>query len=133
MSKLSKHERFGGVQRIYGQCASRSLWEKTVFLVGIGGVGSWIAEGLSRSGIGNIFLADLDEVCISNTNRQVPAHEGNFGRAKVDAMAERLFSISPDIKIDQNRVFVSKNSVADLVTKKVDLVVDAGDHQASKA
>ncbi|MDP3368025.1 MAG: ThiF family adenylyltransferase, partial [Pseudomonas sp.] len=76
-------QRFGGIARLYGQEGYQRLAAAHVAVVGIGGVGSWAAEALARSGVGEISLFDLDDVCITNTNRQVHAVEGAVGKAKV--------------------------------------------------
>ena len=82
--------RFGGVARLYGQEGAAALRKAHVCVVGIGGVGSWAAEALARTGVGRITLIDLDMVAESNTNRQIHALGDIYGKAKVDAMAERL-------------------------------------------
>ena len=91
-------DRFGGIARLYGVAEAEKISTARVAVVGIGGVGSWAAEALARSGVGSIVLMDLDDICITNTNRQLHAHEGNYGRLKVEAMAERLRSINPAIE-----------------------------------
>ena len=83
-------ERFGGIARLYGVAPAERLATARVAVVGIGGVGSWAAEALARSGVGTIILLDMDDLCITNTNRQIHALDGNYGRAKVEAMGERL-------------------------------------------
>ena len=92
---MSTDERFGGIARLYGLEGAARLQAAHVAVVGIGGVGSWAAEALARSGVGEISLFDLDDVCITNTNRQVHAIEGAVGRAKVEVMAERIRAINP--------------------------------------
>ena len=82
-------ERFGGIARLYGVKGAEQLSKARVAVVGIGGVGSWAAEALARSGVGTIILQDMDDLCITNTNRQIHALQGNYGRAKVEAMEER--------------------------------------------
>ena len=82
-------ERFRGLDRLYGSGSSARLAGKHVCVVGIGGVGSWAVEALARSGIGRLSLIDADDVCLSNTNRQLHALEGQYGRSKVEVMAER--------------------------------------------
>lgn len=87
--------RFGGIGRLYGQSALAKLASSRMIIVGLGGVGTWVAEALARSGVSHLRLIDLDEICISNVNRQLPAMDGTIGRAKVDVMAERLRQINP--------------------------------------
>ena len=93
-------ERFGGIARLYGVPQANRLAEAKVAVVGIGGVGSWAAEALARSGVGTLILQDMDDLCITNTNRQIHALQGNYGQAKVEVMAERLRLINPGIKVE---------------------------------
>ena len=87
--------RFGGIRRLYGDIALQRFQAARVGVVGIGGVGSWVAEALARSAIGKISLFDLDMLAESNVNRQIHALDGSFGKAKTDAMAERIRAINP--------------------------------------
>ncbi|MCQ7044164.1 ThiF family adenylyltransferase, partial [Escherichia coli] len=80
--------------------------ERRVAIVGLGGVGSWVAEALARSGVGHLALIDADDICVSNTNRQLPAMAGQYGRNKVDAMAERCRAINPLIDVEVVPAFV---------------------------
>src|SRR5882757_8802069 len=89
------NQRFGGLGRLYGTAALPRLHAAHVCVVGVGGVGSWVVEGLARSGVGAITLIDLDDVCLTNVNRQLPALDGNIGRPKVAALAERIKLINP--------------------------------------
>ncbi|MEY5013061.1 MAG: hypothetical protein RLY69_776, partial [Verrucomicrobiota bacterium] len=88
--------RFGGIARLYGEAATRRFLRARVAVIGIGGVGSWVVEALARSGIGHLTLVDLDEICLTNVNRQLHAMDGQIGRQKTDAMAERARAINPD-------------------------------------
>ena len=103
-----------------------------VQVVGIGGVGSWAVEALARSGIGRLTLVDADELCVSNANRQLPALDGQFGRAKVAVMAERCRAINPDIAVVEDARFVTPSNLADAVAPDADLVLDACDSFRSK-
>lgn len=91
--------RFGGIARLYGRAALETLRQSHVLVVGLGGVGSWGVEGLARSGIGALTLVDLDEVCVSNVNRQLPALDTTVGRSKAEVLAERIRSINPDCQV----------------------------------
>jgi len=102
----SFQQRFGGTQRLYGTDAIELFQSANICVVGIGGVGSWAAEALARSAIGTITLIDLDDICITNTNRQIHALDGNIGRSKVEAMAERIKLINPDCKVDEVEDFI---------------------------
>ena len=91
--------RFGGIARLYGRDGLARLRAAHVCIVGIGGVGTWSVEALARSGVGALTLVDLDEVCVTNINRQLPALTETVGRAKVDVMAERIHAINPDCRV----------------------------------
>ena len=77
-------QRFGGIARLYGIEGLKNLLKARVLVVGLGGVGSWVAESLARSGVGSITMVDLDDICITNTNRQLPAMSGLYGKMKID-------------------------------------------------
>ena len=120
-------ERFRGIDRLYGQGSVERLARAHVCIVGIGGVGSWAAEALARSGIGRLTLIDADEVCVSNTNRQLHALDGEFGKAKVGVMAARARAINPAITIDAIEQFLTPANLATLLDRGYDLVIDACD------
>src|SRR5512142_2356171 len=98
MERSILRERFAGVDRLYGVGSVERLAGKQVCVVGLGGVGSWAVEALARSGIGKLVLIDADEVCLSNTNRQLHALDGQFGRAKAEVLAERCRAINPALE-----------------------------------
>ncbi|WP_028696764.1 tRNA cyclic N6-threonylcarbamoyladenosine(37) synthase TcdA [Pseudomonas cremoricolorata] len=125
--------RFAGVARLYGDDGLQRLREAHVGVVGIGGVGSWVAEALARSGVGEISLFDLDDVCLSNTNRQAHALQGQIGRAKVDSTAERLRAINPDCRVHAVADFVTRESMAEHITEHMDCVIDCIDSVMAKA
>jgi tRNA A37 threonylcarbamoyladenosine dehydratase len=125
--------RFGGTQRLYGLEGVEKLKSAHVAVVGMGGVGSWIVEALARTAIGKLSLFDLDDICVSNTNRQIHAHTGNFGKDKVEAMAERVQLINPDCEILQIDDFVTPDNVRALFTTDFDYVIDATDSVKAKA
>lgn len=133
MTTDSFTQRFSGIERLYGRSAAHSLADRHVAIAGLGGVGSWAAEALARSGIGALTLFDLDEVCISNTNRQLHALEGAFGRAKVEVMAERLRAINPECRIETRMQFVTRTNVESVIDSRFDAVVDAIDSVKHKA
>jgi tRNA threonylcarbamoyladenosine dehydratase len=124
--------RFGGVARLYGEAALARLSAAHVCVIGIGGVGTWAAEALARSAVGRITLIDLDHVAESNTNRQIHALEGEFGRAKVTAMAARILAINPRCQVTEIEDFVSAENVATLLPS-CDAVLDAIDNVRAKA
>lgn len=100
--------RFAGVARLYGAEGLARLRRAHVAIVGIGGVGSWAVEALARSGIGALTLVDLDEVCVTNINRQIHALDDTVGRAKVAVMAERVRSINPDCRVTAVQEFFTE-------------------------
>lgn len=126
-------QRFGGIARLYGREGAQRLVAAHVAVVGLGGVGSWAAEALARSGVGELSLFDLDDVCVSNTNRQLHAVEGNVGRAKVEAMAERLRAINPACRVHAVADFVTRETMAAYITPELDYVVDCIDSVPAKA
>ncbi|HRI13234.1 MAG TPA: tRNA threonylcarbamoyladenosine dehydratase [Verrucomicrobiota bacterium] len=91
--------RFGGVARLFGATGLGRLRSAHVMIVGIGGVGSWVAEALARSGVGALTLVDLDDVCVSNVNRQLHALNGSIGQPKVEVMADRIRAIHPECRV----------------------------------
>lgn len=124
--------RFGGVARLYGDAGAKRLGEASVCVVGIGGVGSWAAEALARSGIGALTLIDLDMVAESNTNRQIHALGDEYGKAKVDVMAERVAAIHPACRLVTIEDFVTPENTAELLLG-FDFVIDAIDQVRTKA
>ena len=124
--------RFGGIERLYGAGALLRAAAAHVVVVGIGGVGSWAAEALARSGIGRLTLIDLDHVAESNVNRQIQALESTFGAAKVIAMRERIAAINPACAVNAVEEFVDETNVATLIPP-CDAVIDAIDQVRAKA
>lgn len=130
---VSNYERrFGGLQRLYGPgCLSR-LAAAHVVVAGIGGVGTWCAEALARSGVGTITLIDLDHISESNINRQLHALSATLGQSKIEAMAERITGINPECRVQLLDDFVTPDNVARLFEGDVDVVVDCTDQVAAK-
>jgi tRNA threonylcarbamoyladenosine dehydratase len=124
--------RFGGVARLYGTAALDAFERARVAVIGIGGVGSWAAEALARSAIGHLTLIDLDHVAQSNTNRQIHALNGNYGKAKVSAMAERIAAIHPQCRVTQVEDFVEPDNFSALLNADFDYVIDAIDSARTK-
>ncbi|MGH8216014.1 MAG: tRNA threonylcarbamoyladenosine dehydratase [Rhodanobacteraceae bacterium] len=119
--------RFAGIDRLYGAGSVARLADVRVAVVGLGGVGSWAAEALARSGVGGLTLIDADEVCVSNTNRQLHALTNTQGKAKVAVMAERLRGINPELDVQAVERFVTTASLTELLGDGFDLVLDACD------
>lgn len=120
-------QRFGGVDRLYGRGSVTRLAASHVAVVGVGGVGSWVVEGLARSGVGRLTLIDADEICVTNSNRQLPALDGQFGRLKVEAMAERVRAIHPLAVVHAVPDFLTPSNLETLLGTGFDLVIDACD------
>jgi tRNA A37 threonylcarbamoyladenosine dehydratase len=130
---LDHARRFGGVARLFGEGALDALSASHIVVVGVGGVGSWAAEALARSGVGCITLVDMDHVAESNINRQVHALDTTLGRSKIEAMAERIAGISPLCRVDRVDDFVDPANVSERVPAAADVVIDAIDAPAAKA
>lgn len=124
--------RFGGIARLYGAAAANALAQAHVAVVGIGGVGSWAAEALARSGLGQITLIDLDHVAESNINRQIHASDTTLGQAKVQAMQARIASFHPHCRVHTVDDFVEPGNWPTLLPAPVDAVIDACDQMAAK-
>jgi tRNA A37 threonylcarbamoyladenosine dehydratase len=133
MDSGSFEQRFSGLARLYGPDALERLWQAHVCIIGLGGVGSWIAEALARSAIGHLTLIDLDDVCITNTNRQIPAMEGEFGRPKIDVLGERIRRINPDCRVTLHYAFLTAANADSLIHPGYTFVVDAVDRMTPKA
>lgn len=119
--------RFGGVARLYGAAALEKFRHAHVCVIGIGGVGSWIVEALARNAIGRLTLIDLDNIAESNTNRQIHALGDAYGKAKVQAMAERVWAINPSCQVDCIEDFIELENLDALLGRGYDFVVDAID------
>lgn len=124
--------RFGGLSRLYGNSANAALQRAHVAVVGIGGVGSWVAEALARSGVGALTLIDLDHVAESNINRQVHALTATLGQSKVDAMAERIRGIHAGCQLTLVEDFLTPDNVKDVLHGALDCVIDCTDQVSAK-
>ncbi|MGR2660121.1 MULTISPECIES: tRNA cyclic N6-threonylcarbamoyladenosine(37) synthase TcdA [Chromobacterium] len=119
--------RFGGIARLYGQEALARFQAAHVCVVGVGGVGSWAVEALARSAIGKLTLIDLDNVAESNTNRQLPALDPNYGMAKVTALADRARAINPACQVIEIEDFVTEDNLEQLLGQGYDFIIDCID------
>lgn len=125
--------RFRGVGLLLGAEALARLRGARAGVLGIGGVGTWVVEGLARSGIGGLTLVDLDDVCISNTNRQLHALSHTVGRPKVEVMAERILQINPECRVDAVHAFFCEETADTILERQhLDVVIDAIDDVAEK-
>lgn len=124
--------RFGGIERLYGEAAYAAIASAHVCVVGLGGVGSWCAEALARSGVGKLTLIDGDTVAESNINRQLPALESTVGLAKADVLARRFAEINPNAEFFPVVRFIDRDNLDDVIPAQA-VVVDAIDSLATKA
>lgn len=125
--------RFGGLRRLYGDAGYERLRAAKVAVVGVGGVGSWAAEALARSGVAGLTLIDLDHVAESNINRQVQALDTTLGQAKVQALRERIALIHPSCVVEAVEAFVEPEVWPGLLREPVDALIDACDQMRAKA
>lgn len=126
-------DRYSGIGRLYGNDAMPHLRSTHIAVIGIGGVGTWTAEALARSGVGELTLVDLDEICITNINRQLHALDGQIGKPKVTALAERLRLINPAIVIHEEIAFFTEATAERFLEPRHDCIVDAIDSVKQKA
>ncbi|MCX7742584.1 MAG: tRNA threonylcarbamoyladenosine dehydratase [Tepidimonas sp.] len=139
-SAVDAARRFGGVQRLYGEVGAQAIAQAHAIVVGVGGVGSWAAEALARSGIGALTLIDLDHVAESNINRQLHALDATLGMAKVEAMRARIAAFHPGCRVQTLEAFVEPDNWADLWQQACQrqqgwsalAVLDCCDHMAAK-
>ncbi len=125
--------RFGGVRRLYGPSAFERFQTAHVCVIGIGGVGSWVAEALARSAIGQLTLIDPDHIAESNINRQIHALTGELGKAKVQAMRERIQAINPRCRVNVIEEYLAEDNLDALLGNGYDYIVDAVDNARAKA
>jgi tRNA A37 threonylcarbamoyladenosine dehydratase len=130
---MSNYEtRFGGVSRLFAAEGLERLRRSHVCVIGIGGVGSWAVEALARSGVGTLTLVDLDDICVTNVNRQLHAVEGEVGNTKIDAMARRVAAINPECSVRPVHAFLTEASAAEILGPRFDYVLDAIDSPSKK-
>lgn len=129
---MTTDRRFGGVARLFGLKGAQHIFDAHVAIVGIGGVGSWVAESLARSGVGQLTLIDFDQVAESNINRQIHANEASLGQAKVHAMQQRIHSFFPQCQVNCVEAFAEPENWPGLLPTGVDAVVDACDQTIAK-
>jgi tRNA A37 threonylcarbamoyladenosine dehydratase len=126
-------QRFSGIGRLYGANALPRFHQAHVCIVGVGGVGSWIVEALARSGIGALTLIDLDDVCITIINRQLPALGSTVGQPKTEILARRIAEINPECTVTQVLQFVSEANAPTLLQGPFSLIIDAVDRMSIKS
>ncbi len=131
MSESTLH-RFSRLELLVGAAGLGSLNSERVAVIGLGGVGSYTVEALARAGVGWLILVDYDEICLTNTNRQLHAIQGNYGRSKVDVMAERVKAINPEAVVVTWKEFVTPDNLDTILHGRISYVVDAIDTVSSK-
>ncbi|MEG3767937.1 tRNA cyclic N6-threonylcarbamoyladenosine(37) synthase TcdA [Alteromonas sp. 14N.309.X.WAT.G.H12] len=130
---MSEKQRFGGITRLYGESGLSRLSQSHVCVIGVGGVGSWTAEALARSGIGALTLIDLDDVCTTNINRQIHALDSTVGEPKVTVLKTRIQQINPQCEVNTIEDFVTPENVRDYIHPHFYSIVDATDSVKAKA
>ena len=133
LAEADLERRFGGLRRLYGDAGYARIRAARFAIIGVGGVGSWAAEALARSGVAALTLIDLDHVSESNINRQVQALGATVGQAKVQALRERIADIHPGCEVTTVEEFVDENNWPALLTGSVHGVIDACDQVRAKA
>jgi len=124
--------RFGGMRRLFGAPSAFRIQQAHIAVIGIGGVGSWAAEALARSGVKQITLIDMDHISESNINRQLHALSNTIGQSKVLAMCERIQLINPDCQVHMIDEFVTAENINTLLNDRLDLLIDASDQVSAK-
>jgi tRNA A37 threonylcarbamoyladenosine dehydratase len=128
----NNEERFSRLELLYGTDALMRLQQAHVAVFGVGGVGSYVVEALTRGGVGHLTLIDYDNVCRSNSNRQLPALETNIGRPKVEVMAERCRLINPQIEVTPHYLAYSSTTAHKLLAPGYDYICDCIDNITAK-
>ncbi|MDU4464789.1 tRNA cyclic N6-threonylcarbamoyladenosine(37) synthase TcdA [Haemophilus parahaemolyticus] len=134
MSRVDNYEqRFGGIGRLYTPEGLAKLRQSHVCVIGIGGVGSWAVEALARTGIGKITMIDMDDICVTNINRQIHAMTGTVAQLKTEAMKERVERINPECVVEIIDDFISPENIPEYLNQGYDYVLDAIDSVRTKA
>lgn len=131
-TKYVLHRRFDRMGRLVGDSVMEKLFDTHVMVIGLGGVGSWAAESLLRSGVGKVTIVDFDEICITNTNRQIHTIQGLVGRKKADVLGERLRKINPQATVDVIPEFYSAETSEMMLSRNPDYIIDAIDNLTAK-
>lgn len=134
MARVDNFEqRFGGIGRLYTPEGLAKLRQSHICVIGIGGVGSWAVEALVRSGIGKITMIDMDDICVTNINRQIHALTSTVATLKTEAMKTRIAEINPECQVEIIDDFISSDNLADYLNRGYDYVIDAIDSVKTKA
>ena len=126
------HRRFDRMGRLVGDLKMKKLMDSHVMIIGLGGVGSWVAESIARSGVGRMTLVDFDEICVTNFNRQIHALQGLVGSQKSDVLAARMRQINPQAEIVSIPKFYNADYAREIFATRPDYVVDAIDNITAK-
>lgn len=118
--------------RLIGSDSVEKLNNSKVVILGVGGVGGFVTEGIARSGIGSIVLVDKDEVDITNINRQIIALNSSIGKSKVEVMKDRILDINPRCNVTIYKTFIEEKNIKEFIDKDTDYVIDAIDTVSSK-
>lgn len=135
MDEGEKHmalNEFCRTELLIGEEGIEKLHDSKVIVFGVGGVGSFVVEALTRAGVGNLILVDNDTVCISNLNRQIHATQATVDSVKVEAMKARVLSINPNCNVEAKQEFITADNIQEIIPKDIDYVVDAIDTVTSK-
>ena len=134
MARIDNYEqRFGGIGRLYTPEGLAILRRSHICVIGIGGVGSWAVEALTRSGIGKITMIDMDDICVTNINRQIHAMSGTVAQLKTEAMKERIEKINPECQVEIIDDFITPENIPEYLNRGYDYVIDAIDSVRTKA
>lgn len=131
-TKYVLHRRFDRMGRLVGDQSMLQLFNSHVMVIGLGGVGSWAAESIARSGVGKVTVADYDEICITNANRQLHALQGLVGKKKAEVMAERLRKINPQAQVQSLPEFYNEENSEKFFALEPDYIIDAIDNLTAK-
>ena len=123
---------FCRTELLIGEDGIEKLHNSKVIVFGIGGVGSFVVEALTRAGVGSLILVDNDTICISNLNRQIHATQATVGSVKVEAMKARVLSINPNCNVEAKQEFITVDNIQEIIPEDIDYVVDAIDTVTSK-
>ena len=132
LERYTLHRRFDRMGRLVGDAAMKRLMASHVMIVGLGGVGSWAAESIMRSGVGRVTLVDFDEICVTNFNRQLHALQGLVGQDKATVMGERMRKINPQARVDVKSCFYNADHNEEVFSERPDFVIDAIDNVTAK-
>ncbi|WGE91665.1 tRNA cyclic N6-threonylcarbamoyladenosine(37) synthase TcdA [Actinobacillus genomosp. 1] len=134
MARIDNYEqRFGGIGRLYTPEGLAKLRQAHICVIGIGGVGSWAVEALARSGIGKITMIDMDDICVTNINRQIHAMTGTIAQLKTEAMKERIERVNPECVVEIIDDFITPENIPEYLNRGYDYVIDAIDSVKTKA